>query len=233
MLADPRPIAGGANVDCAGSLQVVRMRVTKLSADGAPTVGAGNEIVTSSLIRLNAEPTITDGDEFEQKNGAGEVCVSYLGDDTLKRLALEMDICTPDPELISMLTGAPLIHNAGGDSVGFQFPEIGASVQGGFVSIEAWTRAIIDEVQDDTYPYFRWVFPKTRWRIGTNELANTILTPKLTGRGYGNDGWGNGPANDWDNIAEEDADRVLNVARDTTALPAAVCGVQAVPADAA
>lgn len=235
MLRDPRPIAGGANVDCAGSLQVVRMRVAKLAADGAPAVGAGNLYVTSSLIRISAEPTITEGEEFEQKNGAGDVCVSFLGDDTLKRLAMELDICTPDPELIAMLTGASLVHEdgGGGDTVGFQFPAIGDSIQGGFVSIEAWTRAIVDDVQDDVYPYWRWVFPKTRWRLGTNELANAILTPRLVGRGYGNDTWGNGPANDWDNIALEDADRVLNVARDDLALPAAACSAQATPADAA
>lgn len=218
-----------AQKPCLPQVQACRMRVTALAANGAPAPGASNAYVTSAFVSLAWTPVYTDGDELEQKNACGEVCVNYRGDDSFRRLDVSMQLCTPDPELVQLLAGGAVLSNAGGitGAKGYAAPALGP-VTGNGVSIEVWAKRIDDGALDADSPYAWWVFPRVRnLRIGDFTQENAPLLPTITGQAYENDNWGNGGFNDWDDAS----DRVYQWAP-TATLPTAQCGYVTVPADA-
>lgn len=203
---------------CAGSLHACALRIAKLDTDGVPLPGAGNVYVTSALVEIGFEVVVSEGEDLEQQNGCGDVCVSYKNPDKFKRFDLTMQICRPDPEIIAMLVTGVSTISTGGNVIGWSSPEVG-TISGNGASIEVWSTAIIDGAMAGTRPYFRWVMPKTKWQLGGQTLNNQIMVPTLNGFTETNQNWYNGPANDW----PYDSDRHLHVARDT-AIPTTTCG---------
>ena len=66
--------------DCLPPVHAVRMRVCDLDTNGVPLPGPDSQYVTSALTTLTLYPQIREGDEIEEPNGAGDICVSYQGD---------------------------------------------------------------------------------------------------------------------------------------------------------
>jgi hypothetical protein len=181
--------------DALPQVQAFRTRITKLDTNGVPTPGANNMYVTSALITLTTTPVYVDGDEFEEKNGGGTICVSFKGDDTFKRLDWELTVCTPDPYLLEMLTGGAVLTD--GDAVGFAYPNLGP-ITPTPISIEMWTKRVNEGVLDPAFPYAWWVLPwSTSMRFGNKTFGNNALLPVIQGRAFENDNWYDGPTNDW------------------------------------
>lgn len=214
----------GEPQECAGSVHALRLRIARLEANGVPDPGPDNLYVTDALVRISNSPVVVEGDDFEQKNGGGIVCVSYKSPDTIKRVDLTMQICTPDPRIHEMLCGGEVLIE-GGEVVGWAYPEVGVDPNPNGVSIEAWSRAIIGGTQASTRPYWRHVFPRTKWRPSDRTLANEVMVPEFAGFSEQNDNWFDGPANDWPHTS----DRVYQYARDDV-LPASQCGAQTLAA---
>jgi hypothetical protein len=215
--------------DSPGSLQLVRLRIARLNTDGSPMVGTKNAYVTDQMIKLTPSPQYTDGDTFSQPNGAGANCIDYKDDDTLQRVDVTLEICTPDPEFTQLLMGGVLLTDpdevGGPTTVGYAMPALG-KLPDRPISIEAWTKAVAGGAQVGTLPYHRFVFPRTRsWRLGDRELSNTILATSFTGQAVENPNFGNGPFDDWQFTNTE---RVMAHARDDV-LPSASIGTIAVP----
>lgn len=206
--------------ECAGSVHAIRLRVARLTAAGEPSPGANNLYVTDSLVRLNMTPVVVEGDDFEQKNGSGIVCVSYKAPDTIKRLDGTVQICTPDPRIHEMLAGGEVIMD-GADVIGYAYPEVGVDPNPNGVSLEAWSRAVVDGAQANDRPWWRWVLPRTKWTPSDRTLENAVQVPEFSGFSEQNDGWLDGPANDWPYTSN----RVLQFARDDD-VPASECGAQ-------
>lgn len=207
--------------DCAGSVQAIRVRLAKLDESGAPLAGAGNVYSSKGLVSLQFTPEYEEGEEQTQKNGAGEICIQYKDEDRLKRINLELVICTPDPELHALLAGGDLVTD-GGDVIGYNYPAVGSSPNPNGVSIEAWSKAIVDGHIAEDRPYIRWVFPRVKFRVGQKTLENSPMTHPFTGAGEENPAWLDGPANDWPHIDG----RMAGFARDD-AIPDATCGATA------
>lgn len=213
--------------DCAASLQVCTMRVARLEPNGVPDPGADNIYVTDTLITLGADPVIAEGEEFELKNGCGGLAVTFKDCDRLKRITLSMTLATPDPELWQMLAGGTVLYDADDNAVGWQAPEIGVDTCPDGVSIEVWTKAIVDGHQADENPYLWWAFPRTKWSIGggAKNFGNEIMTHPITGFAEENPNWFDGPLNDW----PHDSTRVYQYTR-TPSMPEPSCGYQALSA---
>lgn len=209
-----------------GSLQVCRLRVARLEATGEPDVGAGNQYVTDVLISLGTSPEIEEGEDVTLRNGCGDIIVNQRNDDQFTRLNLTMELAKPDPVLTQMLIGGTILLDAA-EEVGYAYPAVGPAPPPD-VSVEAWTKHIVAGDQDGDFPWIRWVFPKTQWRIGDRSLANEAMVTAIAGIALENANWGDGPQNDWGYAS----DRVLQYALDTEAnLPAAGFGASAVIAD--
>lgn len=183
----------------ASSIGGTALRVTRLSATGAPLVGVKNSYVqTSSFISLSFTPEYEDGDEFSQKGANGEVCTTFKMPDTLKRVNFELAVCDPDPEFTELLSGGALLAD-GADTVGYAAPASGVDANPNGVALEVWSNAIVGGKRDGLLPYWRWVFPYVQMRpSGDRVIANEILANTYEGWGVGNLAFGEGPVNDWE-----------------------------------
>lgn len=177
--------------DGSGSVHALRLRVRRLDASGAPVVGASSMYTTSTLVDISSTPTYEDGDEITQKNGSGELCLNYKEPDVLTGGEMKMTICTPDPELLELLLGGSVI-TGGGNSIGYAAPRVGAVGTPNGVSIEAWSRLVLNG--SATGQYLRWLWPKVIWRADEKKLEAGAFSPGLTGVAYENPSW---TATDW------------------------------------
>jgi len=208
--------------DCAASIQACATRVSILDDDGAPLAGSTNLYVTDSLVRLTATPEVTEGEDFEVKNACGSLCVTFKDCDRLKRMGFELEICVPDPELSAMLVGGTVLSVGG--AVGFAPAPVGSGCPP-FVSLEVWTKRIIDGEQDATFPYWWWVFPRTTWQVAPRTFENAPMANVFTGFGTENTNWSDGPTNDW----PTQSDRLFQYMPSAT-IPTPACGFQSLVA---
>lgn len=210
--------------DGAGSVYAVRMRVTNLDEDGSPLVGQSSMYTTDALVTADFTPNYEDGDDITQKNGSGVVCVSYTGPSTLKNYTGSLTICTPDPELLALLTGGS-VYVSSTDPVGWQSPKTGVDPMPNGVSLELWTRAIVGGANAGSLPYFHWVLPRVKLTPDQVTLEAGALQPSFNFTASQNPNWGSGPVGDF----EQDSTAVVQYIR-TATVPASHLGYQAVTA---
>lgn len=220
---------GQINGECPGSVQACRLRVARLEPNGVPDPGAENLYVSDAMIRLSAEPEVSEGEDLEQKNGCGDIIVAYRSPDAYKHINVELEIAHPDPELIELIAGGAVLK-LGDDTVGYKYPAMRTAFNENGVSVEAWSKAIVDGQLATIKPYHRWVLGKVRnWQIGQRELQNDILATVLSGQAIDNPNWHDGPANDWYDLTDDDYDTAFAHVRDV-GLPEASCGYQTLAA---
>lgn len=182
----------------AGSLFALGMRLTKLAPNGSPLVGADNSYQTDALVQMQFGLEYEEGEEIIQRNGAGRICLTYKAPDSLKRATISgLQVCTPDPNVLEFLIGGEIIEDGDGNQIGYRAPEVGSEPTPDGISIELWTRAIIEGAYSG---YFRWVFPRVFLRPSGDWTASGSdpLVPEFEGFGTQNANWGDGPTNDWD-----------------------------------
>lgn len=181
--------------DALPQVQAFRMRVTKLNANGVPSNGANMSYVSSALVVMSTSPVYVDGEDFQEKNGEGVVCVDFQGPATFRRVDFEITLCTPDPYLMEMLSGGVALTS--GAAVGFGYPALGV-IDPTNVSIELWTKRVNEGNLDDTYPYGWWVLPRCKdMRIGQKQFGNNAVKPVISGKATENANWFDGPLNNW------------------------------------
>jgi hypothetical protein len=306
--------------DRSGSLFAIGMRLTRLNTVGAPLVGANNAYITDALVTAGIGLEYTDGEAIEQRNGSGNLCLSFRAPDSLTRGTIsDLSVCSPDPNVLAFaiggdvitraavsevhtitITGTPtggtftLTYNAqttaaiafdaaaaavqsalealsnvdpgdlvvtGGpgpgtpyvvtwDSdlgnvvqmsangaftggvapavavttttpgtnftdIGYRAPEVGVDPNPNGVSIELWSRAILDGAGATELPYLHWVIPRAyvrpsdAWTLSGEDP----LLPAFEGFSIQNANWGDGPVGDWPFLS----DRVWQFARVDTA----------------
>lgn len=171
--------------DFASSVFGLRLRITPLETDGSVTP-SGHVLVTEGFIRATWSLEYSDGEEIEEKNAQGAVCIAWKGDDAIKRINFGLALCSPDPESAAMLAGGDIIWDTT-DIAGYSAPEIGTLSQQP-VCIEVWSYANIAGKPAANYPYWRWLFPYVKLRFdGDREYSNGALANEFSGQGLGND----------------------------------------------
>lgn len=181
---------------CPGQIQACAMRVARLEPNGVPDPGANNLIVTNSLVTFTLTVVYADGEEFEVKNGCGDVCLTFKDCDRLKRIDFTLDVCQLDPELTELLAGGTVLTS--GQAVGYKAPLIGDGCPNpNGVSVELWARRVIDGAIDPDFPYEWWVFPRLFPRITERTFQNGPMSHPFSGFGNENPNWFDGPLNDW------------------------------------
>lgn len=209
-------------------LQAFRTRIARLATTGAPAVGANNGYVSSALVSLTPTLVYEDGEETTDRNGEGVVCLSFRGPDTFRRVDWTMELCTPDPYLLELLTSGTVLTNTA--AIGYAVPPLGA-YDPVPVSMELWVKRVVNDRLDATFPYARWVFPMNRrMRMGTpGDFGTGGMHPTITGEAVENPLWtANGPFEDWP--ATVASDRAMFWLPTATAPPAAGTAYVAVPA---
>lgn len=208
---------------CLAQVQACATRVTLLDTNGVPHPGAQAMVTTKGLTKLTIKGVYSDGDEFKEKNACGEVLLSYRAPDTFERIDVDLEFLYHDPYLFALMANATVLTD--GDAIGSAAPNLG-SVEERLVSVEVWARRINMNVPDPDYPYAWWVLPMIKnVRFGDRTFENAPAKPTLSGQGYENDNWYNGPLNDWPAASSQVWQWIP-----TDVLPTATCGYQTVGA---
>jgi hypothetical protein len=194
--------------DGAGTLFALGMRVSKLDADGKPTVGTTNAYLSDALVKVELGLEYEDAKQVTQLNGSGVACVNYQAPYTLKRGSIKgLQICTPDPSLLQFLIGGDVITDAATPTpnvIGYRAPQTGVEETPNGVSLEFWTRAVIGSALAVQLPYFHWVVPRAflipsgSWTLG----GDAAMLPEFDGYSTQNPGWGSGPSDDFDSPSD-------------------------------
>ena len=220
---------------CKGSAQVCAIRVARLLPNCAHAPGTNNAAASSAIIRINSSPEYSAGEDFEMKNGCGQVCISSKIIDQIKRVNLSLELCTRDPALVELLSGASIITD-GSDVIGYSRRGIGAAAPAP-VSIEIWTKAVsvnntCSAPGVDGYAAARWwrvIWPKATFTLGDVSFANEIATLTLSGFGESNPNFYDGPLNDVPHTVTLDPNSPEHMFLDLVGPPTLACGYTAIP----
>lgn len=177
-----------------------RLRVTRLDSCGRPVYGEDSQAVSKGFINVSFTANTTESDEINLTNAAGEVCVFEASVQTLTGYTLEIQFCGVDPDLLSIVTGQPVVLGADGETViGFDIDtkiEL-SDVNFGF---ELWLGAPTGNAcapgATGTFGYLLLPF-LSGGILGDFTVENAAVTFTVTGSATkdGN-GWGVGPYSD-------------------------------------
>jgi hypothetical protein len=193
------------------------MRVTLLDACGRPVYGPRSQVTTKGFVSVEIEPETEEGEDYKQKNAAGELCLNDRGPDSISWYNLTIDFCNVDPDLFLMLqrTWKRNTDASRQTTTGWRQGEMVSSVLG--YALELWPKAsgtgagqacLVDEgTQDPTfvpgwYMLMSWVIASAPDAL-TLEDAPTSFKQK--GRTRAGSLWGRGPYNVVRDLAGEPA----------------------------
>lgn len=178
-----------------------RLRVTRLDSCGRPVFGEDSQAVSKGFINVGFTANTTESDEINLTNAAGEVCVFEASVQTLTGYTLEIQFCGVDPDLLSIVTGQPVVLGADGETViGF---DIDTSIDIADVNFafELWMGAPTSSAacapgSTGKFGYLLLPF-LTGGILGDFTVENAAVTFTITGSAT-KDGnaWGVGPHND-------------------------------------
>ena len=206
----------------AGNFPLVKgktLRLTKTNACGMPVAGARNRLVTNGFVSLGLTPVMRDATDITQDNAEGKECVTDRTEPERRWYTPALELCQVDPEVITMITGWPLILDENDEVIGFRDSK---KIESDYaIAMELWTSGKSaddcpdipdsDAVLTSTgagrkYGYF--LFAGTEWTPGDITIAASVATLTLTGRTIAIPHWGKGPYNVQANAAG-DAVRLL------------------------
>jgi hypothetical protein len=181
--------------------------VTRLDSCGNPDPGASAVVVSKRVSTVTIDEVTDDGTNIRERNFADELCIV---DDAFAQIigyTADINLCGVDPDLVSLLTGQPVVLNAAGDVVGFDATTNIDLDSFGF-AIEVWSRIAGSACDASGFrPWGYTVFPFLKGgRIGGFSFENGPVSFTISGaQTRDGNGWGVGP---------------FDVDRDMTNLPA-------------
>jgi hypothetical protein len=171
-----------------------RMRVTALDECGNPPAPQEecSVVVTKGFITVSLTAETSDGDDIEQKNADGDLCVSDRSRDQFKWWNVEAEFCEVDPALLTMMSNANPETDWNDNLVGVRSYQ--GATEGSF-GLEVWTGVPGTDClpgEPSTFGYFLlpFVIPGV---LGDITIENGAATFTINGRTRGSGGWGVGP----------------------------------------
>lgn len=96
--------AGTAPAMCFPIVGTRGVRITKVDGCGRPVYGPNSMAVSSGVVSIELEPETEDGEDYSQKNAAGEQCFpAFSGPSYIKWWNLTIEFCQVDPELFALI----------------------------------------------------------------------------------------------------------------------------------
>lgn len=171
------------------------IRVTRLDACGNPDPGASAVVVSKRVSTVTIDEVTDDGTNIRERNFADELCVVDDAFTSIIGYTADIALCGVDPELVSLLTGQPVVTNAAGDIVGFDATTTVDLDSFGF-AIEVWSRIAGSACDPSGFrPWGYTVFPFLKGgRIGGFSFENGPVSFTISGaQTRDGNGWGVGP----------------------------------------
>lgn len=178
------------------SIKGVVLRAIALDGCGEVLGGPNNYVTSKGFTRVNMDPQLTSGQEFEVPNADGELIVNDVDAPRLKRYNATIDLANVSPEILSLMTKNRIITRSGigvTDNVGIGVGENASADDGGF-SLEVWTRVSGGNCGESGDRWFYWAAPwLTQGRLGAFNIERNPLTLTVTAVSRGNPNFGRGP----------------------------------------
>jgi hypothetical protein len=171
------------------------IRVTQLD-DCCTPPASGTECalyVSDGFVTVTLEPNVEEGETALERKANGDVCLNEKDPDLLQNLTVSLVLCQVRSELVSMLTGWPVVRDSDGNGVGFDIMEGATEAQTAF---ELWSGVSgIDCGEGARYGYN--ALPcVSGWQLGENLEwggIDVISSITLNGTTSGSHTWGTGP----------------------------------------
>lgn len=181
--------------ECFAQVRGSVIRVTRLDACGNPDPGASAVVVSKRISTVTVDEVTDEGTNIRERNFGDEICIV---DDAFTQIigyTVDVAFCGVDPDLISLMSGQPVIKNAAGNVVGFDATTDVDLDSFGF-AIEVWSRIAGSNCDPSgNRPWGYTVFPFLKGgRIGGFTFENGAVQFTVSGaQTRDGNGWGVGP----------------------------------------
>jgi len=180
---------------CFTPWKIPRVRVTQLNACGLPVTGCST-VVSDGIISIEMTKEYEDREEFFVKNGDGQFCVKQTNPPILKWINLVITFCNVDPDIVTIVTGNPVVSDDAASPRHIGYSEEEGAVANVNFALEGWTRLAgnagvpCSGGVEYGYALFPWVIEGT---IGDITLENGAANFVVNARTSSNSPWGTGP----------------------------------------
>jgi hypothetical protein len=187
---------------CFTPIQLVAVRAHRLNANGSIVTGANNAYQSAAPIQIQHGFEYANGADVVGKNGSGQICVNYRGEDKVRNVTVAMNLCQMDYQFIELLTSWPSLVDLSAAVVGLSAPALSAANRTG-VCLEGWQLAYDGDAQGvngaSAPLYIRHVWPRVKLNVGNFTIEEGALVTPVTGQGFTNTTLttARGPAGDW------------------------------------
>ncbi len=161
----------------AGCVSVGRVALVD-DCTNVPVAGANNGYAFGGITAVTWEPVKEDGEKTTVKDMCGNICVTDKQCDQTVGYNVEITLCRPDNELISLVSGEPAILDGDGNTIGYY--QLDDSNCSPFVALELFEKLPESQCTEGVQ-YRRIVFPKIRITQTAPERQGPIRLLKLMG----------------------------------------------------
>ncbi len=171
------------------------IRVTRIDSCGNPDPGASAVVVSKRVSTVTIDEVTDDGTNIRERNFGDELCIVDDAFTEVIGYTADLALCGVDPDLISLMTGQPIVLNAAGDVVGFDATSTVDLDSFGF-AVEVWSRIAGSACDVSGHrPWGYTVFPFLKGgRLGGFSFENGAVQFTISGaQTRDGNGWGVGP----------------------------------------
>jgi hypothetical protein len=173
-----------------------RLRVTRLDNCGRPVYGDDGQATTTGFVSVSVTTNTNATDEIRITNAAGETILYEASVTELAGFSPEITLGKVDPQMLSLMTGQPVVIDSFGNVVGFEFDTKIKLTQSFALEVWAGAPASADGCAADATGQYGYVlFPFLQGgMLGDFSIENGGISFTLSGAAT-KDGnaWGNGP----------------------------------------
>lgn len=165
--------------ECFSMIRGRALRATRLDSCGSPIQDSSSVVVTKGFISVALTADTQEGDQFSLQNANGEVLVADVAAPTILGYGVEVHLCGVNPDLISLLTGQPVVADGDGVSVGFR---ANSDIDAVDFALELWSEvpSAMCEAGVKTYGYLLLPFISSGV-IGDFTVENAAVNFSITG----------------------------------------------------
>lgn len=173
------------------------IRITRVDACGSPVPGTAATVVSKKISSVTVDEVTEDGTNIRERNFGDELQIVDDAYTSIIGYTAAINFMGIDPDMISMLTGQPVVKNAAGDTVGFD-NNTDINLDNFGFSLEIWSKIagnVCDPSGNRIWGYTLMPFLKGG-RLGGFAFENSLVQFNLTGaQTRDGNGWGVGPYN--------------------------------------